>query len=406
MKNRMKKVIPAVLALTIFCANSFDFTQYRESFSRGELPAVLFDQAAKKIKKTPKKHYLANPKELEDAIVKQIRSHNPKIVIPINYHKLGDEGLDDALNRVMARPEALSMLEDWSFDFSGGKKGKYDFIIKMKYPKGALETNTFIKKWVKENIHSGMSDFEKVKTIHDYMILNYEYRSADEKEKNNGYNVYFPSALVMNKGGVCRSYALLFYEFAKQAGMNVRYVSGDMLNEDVKHAWNYIEVDNRWYAIDVTHDEYYPDQKGVVRYDYFLRSDDFMAKTRKWDRNKYPKAPKDYEELFPFALYAGNADIEDEQYETIDSDNTEFEITQSETKLQPKSNDPQDYGYLIGKDKVELVSVGEDEFLSNDWGAGAFIAQIEGEWNDEVSRSVADGVSDVYHRGIVDFDSE
>ncbi|MBR5156542.1 MAG: hypothetical protein IKW59_02120 [Clostridia bacterium] len=92
------------------------------------------------------------------------------------------------------------------------------------------------------HIHGNMSDFDKIMTVHDYMTLNYEY---DQSLKNHSITI------MTTKTGVCESYARAFYHVMKKLGINCGYVT----SVPMKHAWNIIELDGKWYHIDLTWDD-------------------------------------------------------------------------------------------------------------------------------------------------------
>ena len=110
-------------------------------------------------------------------------------------------------------------------------------------------------------LDENMTDFEKVMTVHDYMVLNYEY---DYTYSN--YSI----TIMTNKKGVCMSYALAFKHVMNELGIECLYVASG--EEDMDHAWNLVKIDGKWYHIDLTWDD-----PGVsyaqVRHNYALLSD-------------------------------------------------------------------------------------------------------------------------------------
>lgn len=110
------------------------------------------------------------------------------------------------------------------------------------------------------------TDFEKALLLHDYICLNFEY---DESLAN--HDIYS----FLSKGtGVCESYAKLYRYILEKLDINVKYAS----SEAMEHLWNIIELDGKWYNVDVTWDDPTPEKPGYVRHDYFLVSDtDFMS---------------------------------------------------------------------------------------------------------------------------------
>lgn len=143
-----------------------------------------------------------------------------------------------------------------------------------------------VRRIVQEEINPSMSDFEKVKAINDYIVLNstYSYNSS-----TTPHAVY----AILNEGkGVCQAYALLAYRLLQEAGMEVRYVTG-WAGE--AHAWNIVKVDGQWYHLDTTwNDPVFSasagDMSDYVSYKYFLISDNAISQDHQIDDLGYPNA--------------------------------------------------------------------------------------------------------------------
>jgi transglutaminase/protease-like cytokinesis protein 3 len=121
------------------------------------------------------------------------------------------------------------------------------------------------------------SDYEKVKTIHDYIINLASYDTTYRKS-----SVY---DILMEKTSVCEGYALAAYRLFIDAGLDCRIISGKG-NKDA-HAWNIVKVDGQWYNIDLTWDDPITNTgEQVLRYDYFLKSErDFTDHIRDGEFN-------------------------------------------------------------------------------------------------------------------------
>ena len=93
---------------------------------------------------------------------------------------------------------------------------------------------------------------EKLRTVHNYLIDNIEY---DETNKDTMYNLY--GALVEGKA-VCNGYAKAFKYIVDGMGIPCIVVSGtgqNRENQTESHAWNYVLINDVWYAVDVTWDD-------------------------------------------------------------------------------------------------------------------------------------------------------
>ena len=140
-----------------------------------------------------------------------------------------------------------------------------------------------IKNLILRNIQ-GKSDYEKIKIIHDYLIDSIQYEK--DLSQNNIYDIY--GALV-NKKCVCEGYAKAFQYLMNEIGIENTIIIGtgtNSKNQTENHAWNYVKLNEKWYAIDVTWDDPIITGGGKLtnkqRYEYFLRGSNTM------DKNHYP----------------------------------------------------------------------------------------------------------------------
>ena len=128
---------------------------------------------------------------------------------------------------------------------------------------------------IKNNILSQRNgnNYEDIKMVHDYLVDNIEYDTTISR--NNIYDVY--GALV-NRIAVCEGYARSFKYILDEMGIPCVLVIGTGTNsqgETERHAWNYVELEGNWYAVDCTWDD--PiiigggGQTLSSRYKYFLK---------------------------------------------------------------------------------------------------------------------------------------
>lgn len=138
-----------------------------------------------------------------------------------------------------------------------------------------------MKKITSSIITPYMTDFEKEKAIHNYIILNSEY------SKNITDSSYTVRNLINNGNGVCEAYAYLFKIFCTLSDIECEIITGTLNGQN--HGWNLVRLDGEYYHIDVTSDDPVPDKKGQVIYSYFNVNDEQLSKTHIWDRTKFPK---------------------------------------------------------------------------------------------------------------------
>ncbi len=114
--------------------------------------------------------------------------------------------------------------------------------------------------------------YEDIKMVHDYLVDNINYESSLSKE--NIYNIY--GALV-NRECVCEGYARAFKYLLDELDIPCVMVIGTATNsqgETENHAWNYVQLNGNWYAVDSTWDDPVVIGGGTAsaesRYKYFL----------------------------------------------------------------------------------------------------------------------------------------
>ena len=139
-----------------------------------------------------------------------------------------------------------------------------------------------------------MSDYEKIKVVHDYVVLNTEYSSDTQASQYTTYS------LIKEGKAVCQGYAFFVYRMLQEADVPVKYVKG--YAGDQLHGWNLVYVNNHWYHLDTTWDDPLPNNNNEIKYKYFLLSDEQIEKTHTWERESYPKALKEKNTLYNMRL--------------------------------------------------------------------------------------------------------
>lgn len=166
---------------------------------------------------------------------------------------------------------------------------KYRVGVDMEY-----STTDFVKKWVGENIDPSFTEYAKVKAIHDYIVKKNFYNKGDRNEESGGVSIYHPASIIYGNGGVCNAYATLFDLMAKEAGLETRFLTGKSLRNGEDHMWNMVKIMGKWYHIDTTWDDPVINfsEKDIenlgdfVTYDYFLKSDEEIKKSRSINESK------------------------------------------------------------------------------------------------------------------------
>jgi transglutaminase/protease-like cytokinesis protein 3 len=136
-------------------------------------------------------------------------------------------------------------------------------------------------------ITPGMSDLQKEKAIHDYIVNNTSY------DYTNYVNGTLPEAsftdygVLVNGKAVCEGYAKAMFRLLSLANVECEVVKGTA--DGQSHAWNIVKINGSYCQVDATWDDpVTSDGSKVLSYKYFDLSDSQMAKDHQWDTSKYP----------------------------------------------------------------------------------------------------------------------
>ncbi len=183
----------------------------------------------------------------------------------------------------------------YGFSIPSYSSKKSVFQFKIVYRESAAQmkkVNTKIKSVLKSLKLSKLSDEEKVKKIHDYIINLFSYDRTLSR-----FTAY--EGLIDSKHTtVCQGYSVLMYKMLTEAGVSCRYVTGQAGGA---HAWNIVKIGGKWYHLDVTWDDPVSNIP-QLSYDYFLTGANTISidhvldkefRTASFKKN-YPISKKDY----------------------------------------------------------------------------------------------------------------
>ncbi len=137
------------------------------------------------------------------------------------------------------------------------------------------EINKVIDKIYVEQINSSMSDEEKIRVIHDYIINNSKY----DNDRINGITKYNSNTAYGNliEGyGICSGYTDSMAIFLDRMKIPNYKISSD------KHIWNLVYINGKWLNLDLTFDDPVTNTgEDILQHDYFLISTDELLKLDK-----------------------------------------------------------------------------------------------------------------------------
>ncbi len=162
------------------------------------------------------------------------------------------------------------------------------------------KVNQYVEEFADQYITKEMTDFERAKTINDYVV---QLATYTEQGSTEGQSVF---ELISEETAVCQAYALLAYRLFLASDLDAKYVYG--YSEDQLHAWNLVSIDDDWYHLDTTWNDVDPEEPYTVSYEYFLVNDEKLSQDHLWATENYFAATSDDYDFMHDMWYANTVD--------------------------------------------------------------------------------------------------
>ncbi|MCG7336504.1 DUF5050 domain-containing protein [Sporosarcina sp. ACRSM] len=258
-----------------------------------------------------------SPKEV-GALIQQVVQENPEIL----YYKSANVWSDGKIEYAYYLPTET-----------------------MKKNRAAL--NAEVDKVVASINKPSLSDFDKVKAVHDYLVLNTAYDYANQQKKTIPADSYTAHGALLGELAVCDGYTKAAQLLLNRLGIENHYVVGHI--KDGLHSWNQVKLNGKYYFMDITWDDPVPNKPGVVSYDYFLVTSDQLRKDHTWEEKNWAVATdKQYSYFHDFKnmVQVGN-----DYFYSSKSDNQKLYKMASNGKNKKKVNDVRaPYFAIVGND--------------------------------------------------------
>ena len=222
--------------------------------------------------------------ELENVLLEQMSRYNQDF--EIRYTGSLDN-IKDVLTKTLSKDTYInSNVKSIGWEITGTTKVStidvdVDYVI-TSAKRAAADKQ--IDNILSEIIKPYMNDHEKVKAVHDYIILNGKYDVTMQ--------LYSDYDLLTQGSSVCNGYALLTYNMLNKLNIPVMLVTGTGNNQP--HIWNMVKLGNYWFHLDTTWDDPLPDTN-MVSYNYYMLTEKEITKDHTIDSTlKLPIASKSY----------------------------------------------------------------------------------------------------------------
>ncbi len=129
---------------------------------------------------------------------------------------------------------------------------------------------------VLSKVESSWSDYQKVKYVHDWIVLN----STPDPDNVGGTWASNAYGAIVDGRPTCLGYAKATFYMLSKLGFDVVFDIG--MGTTAKHIWVKVDIDGDWYCLDTTWDDPVSSTQvdpDYISYEYFLRTDEFMSDT-------------------------------------------------------------------------------------------------------------------------------
>lgn len=244
---------------------------------------------------TPKHIFAAAPSSMTiskseeqtayDNIVKSLQ--NVESNTTFNASKVSYKDIGKIVNQAVANNPSISYYNGLTASSNGTINFKYKADRKVILEKNK-KVNAEVDRIIKENIKKDMSDLEKVKSIHDYLVLSVAYDYDNFLKNNVSDDSYEAYGALINKIAVCDGYTKSMALILNKVGVQTIQITG--IANGGNHSWNMVKIGGQYYHVDTTWDDPVPNKPGSVHYNYFLKNTKQLKVDHQWDETAYPVA--------------------------------------------------------------------------------------------------------------------
>lgn len=182
--------------------------------------------------------------EMEEYLYQQMKKCEETINVQ-KYNISKDKIGDIVFGVINENPDLYFVKKKFSYSLSGSTVVSVMLTYDDSYDDNAFVDATREALAV---VKPEMSDLEKAVVLHDYLAVNCEY-DKENLDKGKVPDVsYTAYGTLVNRISVCEGYALAYKYLLNQVGIECLMVKSEAMN----HAWNLIQLNGKYYQVDVT----------------------------------------------------------------------------------------------------------------------------------------------------------
>ncbi len=168
--------------------------------------------------------------------------------------------------------------------------GKVSVHIVHTYTEDKIkEINAKVEEIEREIYTKGMSDEDKIKAVHDYIINNSSYDKERSDNQIAEYDSDTAYGNLIQGYGICGGYTDSMKIFLDRLGLPNYKIASE------NHVWNLVYINDGWYHLDLTWDDpVVTNGKDILEYNFFLITTEELEKQEtnqhSFDGNVYQEA--------------------------------------------------------------------------------------------------------------------
>lgn len=278
----MKKKTISIILTMLFIINAFTVTAFADNSGVAYIEPIELYNGSLQSQQDFESSFSGTA--FRDYLISNIQHCNEEINIS-SYNIPASSGSELLEYIIHSIPEAFNIL------LSSGMKmsttGTKIYSIYLSYNCSSNEYSNMINQF-KNKVNkllgdiksSSLNDYQKALLIHDRLINNCTYT----EDTLHCYDAY--GALVEGKA-VCQGYTLAYMYLLNEVGIDNYFCNSSSL----KHAWNIVKINDKYYHSDATWDDPTNGLLGTVSHDYFLLSTSAFRKSH--NATDYDTTPTD-----------------------------------------------------------------------------------------------------------------
>jgi transglutaminase-like putative cysteine protease len=228
-----------------------------------------------------------------------VAQEKPTFTYPVSPTPLSHTTLQSFFYNLVTETPQVGYLTDMKVTTNKSKESVFHFTYRDT-PAQFAYVKTTIPKILAKIITPGMDVYAKEKAVNDWIATNVKYDYSLNQAYNSDY-----SALT-NHVTECQGIAELTYQMMTTAGISTKFVTGNVKNAAYEfrghpvnvswlkapggHMWNQVDLNGKWYQLDLTPDLSEVNKRHVVGYNFFNLTSAQLAHTHIWNRNGLPVA--------------------------------------------------------------------------------------------------------------------